>query len=63
MENCKFFLADFIKLLPKFRNFINVDNCIGKIISKSIRLYADFFQKKVGKVFLFGAATAVAVSR
>ena len=29
----------FIKLLPKFNDFINVDDCIGKITSKSIRIY------------------------
>ena len=34
-----FFWAVFFKLLPKFfTDFINSDNCMGKITSKSIRL-------------------------
>ena len=38
------FFAFFFKLLSKFRNFINSDDCIGKIQSKSIRLYPVFIQ-------------------
>ena len=35
----RFFLSVFFfKLLPKFSGFINSDDCIGKITSKSIRL-------------------------
>ena len=28
----------FLKLIPKFSDFVNYEVCIGKIISKSIRL-------------------------
>ena len=34
----------FFKLLLKFSDFVNSDDCIGKITSKSIRLF--FFIKK-----------------
>ena len=43
MEN-NFFFA-FFKLLPKFSDFINSVDCIGKITSKSIRLYTVFNKK------------------
>ena len=43
-----FFLQFFFKLLPKFSNFINSDDCIGKIKSKAIRyikfLFKNFFE-------------------
>ena len=35
----EFFLTLFFKLVLKFSDFINSDDCIGKITSKSIRLY------------------------
>ena len=31
----------------KFSGFVNFDDCIGKISSKSIRLYLVFIQKKI----------------
>ena len=43
-----FFSVFFFKLLPKLIDFINSDDCIGKIISKSIRLYPVFIQKRFG---------------
>ena len=45
MENETFFL----ELLPKFNDFINSDDYIGKIASKSIRLQPVFIQK----IFVF----------
>ena len=42
-----FFLQFFFKLLPKFSDFINSDNCIEKITSKPIRLYPVFIQKNI----------------
>ena len=42
-----FFLQYFVfKLLPKFKDLINSDDCIGKITLKSIRLYPVFIKKK-----------------
>ena len=40
----RFFLCSFFLLLPKFTDLMNFDNCIGKITSKSIRLYPVFFK-------------------
>ena len=37
------FFAVFIISLPKLREFINSDDCIGKLTSKSIRLYPGLF--------------------
>ena len=42
-----FFAVFFFKLLPKLNDFINFDDCIGRITTNSIRLYAVFIQKKV----------------
>ena len=36
-----------VKILPKFSDFINSDDCIRKIKSKSIRLYPGFIQKEI----------------
>ena len=33
-----------LELLPKFTDFLNSDNCIGKIASKSIRINSVFIQ-------------------
>ena len=33
------------RILPKFNNFVNSDDCIGKITSKYIRLQPVFIQK------------------
>ena len=41
-----FVFAVLIILLPKFSDFINSDDCMGKITSKSVRLYPVFNQKK-----------------
>ena len=43
-KKLRFFLTIFIKLLPKFSDFINYDDCIGRITSKYIRQYAIFIQ-------------------
>ena len=40
----------FFKLLPKRRNFINSDDCIGKITPKSIRLNPVFIEKKLNLI-------------
>ena len=32
----------YVQLLPKFSDFVNSDDSIGKIISKSIRIYPVF---------------------
>ena len=37
-----FFMQFFFKFLPKFTDFINSDDCIGKITSKSIRMNPVF---------------------
>ena len=42
-----FFLQCSSKLFPMFSKFINSDDCIGKITSKSIRLEPVFIQKKI----------------
>ena len=39
-------MSVFFKLLPKFSDFINSDDSLGKIISKSIRLKPVLFQKR-----------------
>ena len=36
------FFAVFFKLLPKFDDFINSDDCIGKMTSKPIRNFPVF---------------------
>ena len=36
-----FYFAIFYNLLPNFRAFINSDDCIGNIASKSIKLYVS----------------------
>ena len=42
-----FFFAVFYEILLKFSDFVNFHNCIGKIVSKSIRLsYSFLFIKK-----------------
>ena len=46
MNIFRFFLAVFFKLLPKFTDFINSDNCIEKITSKSIRTHPVFILKQ-----------------
>ena len=46
-KNVRFFLGFFFKLLPNFSAFINADDCIGKITSKSILLYSFYIQKKI----------------
>ena len=43
MNNIRFSFAVFSNLLPKFRDFINSDDYIWKITSKSIRLYPFLF--------------------
>ena len=40
------FFAVFFEILPKFSNFINSDDFIGKITSKYIRLQPAFIKKK-----------------
>ena len=47
MKNISFLYAVFFKLLSKFSDLINYDNCIRKSISKSIRIYAVFIQKMI----------------
>ena len=39
-----FFGVFFFEILPKFSDFVNSDDWIGKITSKSIKLYPDFNQ-------------------
>ena len=36
----------FFRLLPKFSDFINFDDCIAKIASKSIKLYPVSFEER-----------------
>ena len=43
MKDFKLFFAVFYQLLLKFSDFKNSDDFIGKITSKSIRLYPIFF--------------------
>ena len=44
-KNFRFYFAVFFKLLPKFSDFINYDDSVGKMTSKSIRLYPVFIKK------------------
>ena len=39
-------IVRFFEMLLKFSDLINPDNCIAKIISKSIRLQPVFIKKK-----------------
>ena len=41
-----FLAVFFFEILPKFIDFVNSDGCIGKITSKSIRLYKVTIKKK-----------------
>ena len=45
MKNCRFFLHLFFKLLRKFSDLINSDDCMGTITSKSIRIYPVSYSK------------------
>ena len=47
MKNEQFqgFLPIVFEILPKFRDFLNFDDCIGKITSKSIRLQPVLIKK------------------
>ena len=49
------FLSFFFEFLPKISNFVNTDNCIGKISSNSIWIYPVFITKKfeVDKMYIF----------
>ena len=49
MKKNRYFLQFYIKLLPKLSNFMNSDDCIRKITSKSIRLYSVFIQQNPPK--------------
>ena len=42
-----FFSVFFFEIVPKFCDFVNSDDCIGKILSESIRLQTFFIQKKI----------------
>ena len=42
----KYIFSVFIKLLREYSNFINSDDCIGKMISKAISLNPVFIQKR-----------------
>ena len=46
-ENCTFFCSFFFEILKKFSDFVNSDDCIGKITSKSIRINSDFVLKHI----------------
>ena len=46
-KKIRFFFALFFKLLPKFSDIINSDDCMGKIISKYNKLNPVFIQKKI----------------
>ena len=37
-----FFLKEFLEILPNLSDFVNFDDYIGKIISKSIKLLTTF---------------------
>ena len=41
------FFAGFKKILPVFTEFVNSDDCIGKITSKSIKVQPAFIQNKI----------------
>ena len=43
----KLIFLDFFEILPNFNDFVNSDDCIGKITSKSIRLKSVFIQKNI----------------
>ena len=47
MKNCRFSFTVFFTLLPKFSDLINSDDCIGKMISKSMRLYSFLLKKRI----------------
>ena len=44
------FFAVILKLLPKFTDFINYDDSIGKITSKSIRLHPVFIENRFNSI-------------
>ena len=47
ITKCRFFFAvSFFEILPKFIYFVNSDDFIGKITSKSIRLQPLFIKKR-----------------
>ena len=46
MKKTRIFFAVFLELFPKFSDFVISDDCIGKILSKSIRIYPFFFNEK-----------------
>ena len=39
--------GSFFQILPKFTDFVNSNECIGRITSKSMRLQPVFIQKKI----------------
>ena len=47
MKKNWFFFAFFFPLLPKFNDFINPDDYMKKMTSKSTRLYPVFIQTKI----------------
>ena len=46
-EKMNFFQLFFFELLPKFSDFVNSNDCIGKVTSKAIWLYPVFIKKKI----------------
>ena len=55
MKNFRFFFCRFFKILPKFSEFVNSDDCIEKITSKSMRLQPVYIKRKfeVNKIQIF----------
>ena len=46
MKICRFFLQFFFEILPKFIDFVNSDDCIEKIIQKSIDYNQFLFENR-----------------
>ena len=47
MEKIRFIFSFFFELLLKFSDFVNFDNCIGKITSKYLKLNPVFVEKEI----------------
>ena len=45
-KNYRIFFCSFFEIIPKFSDFVNSDDCIGKILSKSIRPQSVFIKKR-----------------
>ena len=45
LKKCRFFYRYIFKVLQKFSDFVNSDDCIEKLTSKYVRLYPVFIKR------------------